>query len=633
MRRALFCLLTAVACSDGAAEQAKRESCERVAAAWSPDVLGAEVAPTVHAAPVETSSTAKLAVAVYHFNVQYVAGGLVGFPDGEIVEQYNLDEAETEDRIVTEGLEPVLDLFLAHPTFRADIELQAYMVEVIALRHPNVLAKMKMLASSGQIDFDSFHYSDQLYVAYPRRDLAVSLDLTEQIFARAGLPLGLSIFTQEGQFARGQVPIAAQRGYEVSVLPKNLFSYQFGEERSNADVLYQIPGTDPPHAVIIGGKGWRGVDQNGAEVELQWTFMDDGEVAFSEGRLNPYFGLDYVVDPEKIAEHIAQLEAMETAGYTHVTIAEAVRALKKRGVAFADLPPVLDGTWQPADTNNVFRWMGGGGLFRAFEADSDVLASIWRARTAVERLELETAGDPEAAFGVRAAWREALLAQVSDSTGWNPFINEIRYSFERAEAARSLAADVRVCRGLEPDRERTIACTPSSKTLAELGAEVIAPARRITARIESCASNFGELTRIAIDVPKLVEQEKLLDANDMESKEREVELRFRQTSRTFGLATAFTEGVQSIALDDYTFESMGIALPIGLIELSPKRWVIQDLHSGRVAALIARTGADEGWVRFMDFVVSRAASSTRLYYLADGLEADEARALAETINR
>src|SRR5687767_7417351 len=140
------------------------------------------------------------------------------------------------------------------------------MVEVIALRHPDVLDKMRALAWRGQIDFDSFHYSDQLYVAYPRRDLEVSLDLTAEVFARAGLPLGRSIFTQEGQFARGQIPIAAQRGYEASVLPKNLFTYQLGETAAEMNVLYAEPDV-ADHTVILGGRGF-----HSADFELAWTF-------------------------------------------------------------------------------------------------------------------------------------------------------------------------------------------------------------------------------------------------------------------------------------------------------------------------------------------------------------------------
>ena len=129
---------------------------------------------------------------------------------------------------------------------------------------------------------------------------------------------------------------------------------------------------------------------------------------------------------------------MEADGYVHATVAEAVRAMKARGVTPAPLPPVLDGTWQPSNTGNVFRWMGGGGLFRTQESDGDTLAAIWRGRAAAAAAQSAAEGvaDERLQAGVMAAWREALLAEVSDSTGWNPFVNEVRYSRERAAAAR-----------------------------------------------------------------------------------------------------------------------------------------------------------------------------------------------------
>src|SRR5688572_18487850 len=126
----------------------------------------------------------KFALGMFHFNVQYVAGGVVGFggPSSE------RSELQIEDAIIVESLEPVLDLFLAHPTWGQDIEMQGYMLEVIAKRHPGVLDKIKRLVASGQIDVESFHYSDQLFIAYPRSDWDRSQTLNADAFARAAVP-------------------------------------------------------------------------------------------------------------------------------------------------------------------------------------------------------------------------------------------------------------------------------------------------------------------------------------------------------------------------------------------------------------------------------------------------------------
>lgn len=584
----------------------------------------------------DLASARKLALSVFHFNIQYVAGGLTGFPDNTVVDTYNLNEVEVEDLIIKTGLEPLLDIYLEHPTFHGDVELQAYMVEVIAKRHPTVLEKMRLLAGRGQIDFDSFHYSDQLYVAYPRRDLEVSLDLVKGVFDRVCLPVGRSIFTQEGQFARGQLGLARDRGYRVSVLPKNLFGYQFGEMAAG-NVLFEDAAA-PGHAVLIGGRGWRsGPPAGGGDpVEIVWTFMDDGEVAFAKSRLNPYFGRDYQVDRERVQKHIDELMRLEEQGFVHATIAEAAQAMDRIGVARAPLPPVLDGTWQPKDTNNLFRWMGGAGLFRTYERDSDTLAAIWRASAIVGRADAAArrlGWTMELGPALLAAWREALLAQVSDSTGWNPWRTEVEYSNAHAKTAIALGGSLLACMGQPSVPAPAIACELMvRRTLGDLGAEVRS-GRRVTSTIRGCASSSAErIHQIEIDVPKLVDAEHLLDASEQESNDRNLELRFAAQG-PLELVEALQDRPGTLALEAYAFDSIGLPLANGLIGLGGGRYVIQEHGTGRVAALIARRGPDSGFVRFVDNTVSRAYGSTRRWYVLESAELAFAQRLANAINR
>ncbi|MCB9651932.1 MAG: hypothetical protein H6730_35835 [Deltaproteobacteria bacterium] len=630
---AAACAVLLAACGGGEEDDA---ACQRLDEAWHLDSIPLAAAPAPsRPEPADVSSASKLAVAVYHFNVQYVAGGLKGFPDGTYVPEYDLDEAQVEDRIVQEGLRPVLDLFLAHPSFKADIELQAYMLEIIAQRHPEVLEKMRTLATRGQIDFASFHYSDQLYVAYPRRDLEVSLDLTKAVFDRAGIPLGRSIFTQEGQFAAGQLAIADGRGYEVSILPKNLFRYQFGDAPAQASVLYRDPAV-PDHTVILGAQGWSGTDGQGQPLEVRWTFMDDGEIAFSEGELNPYFGLDYVVDPDAIAAHVAELEAMEADGYVHATVAEAVRAMKARGVTPAPLPPVLDGTWQPSNTGNVFRWMGGGGLFRTQESDGDTLAAIWRGRAAAAAAQSAAEGvaDERLQAGVMAAWREALLAEVSDSTGWNPFVNEVRYSRERAAAAEAIAQDVLLCGALAVPALASLECAADGTTLADLGAEVLAEARGPEVVVERCTDpEIPALHRIVVRADEVAEVEELFDPSEQATLQRELEVRFAWEGETFTLIEALRDAPVSHTLGDYVFEWIGIPLPEGLLSLGADRWVVQDHATGRVAARVSTSSTARDQVSFLDMTVARSAPAERHFYVLEGVGPVEAAAFARRMNR
>ena len=51
--------------------------------------------------------------------------------------------------------------------------------------------------------------------------------------------------------------------------------------------------------------------------------------------------------------------ALEQKGYKVTSVGDFVAHLKAMGVPQPDLPPVLDGTWQPIDTQSVWRWLGG----------------------------------------------------------------------------------------------------------------------------------------------------------------------------------------------------------------------------------------------------------------------------------
>ncbi|MFZ5469991.1 MAG: hypothetical protein ACOZIN_11200, partial [Myxococcota bacterium] len=90
---------------------------------------------------------------LYHFNLQYVAGGMQNYPDGKSRDpNYNLSEEQVEDLIVVESFAPLLKIFLRHPTWKADLEMQGLFVEVLAARHPQVLEDLRTLAMRGQIE-------------------------------------------------------------------------------------------------------------------------------------------------------------------------------------------------------------------------------------------------------------------------------------------------------------------------------------------------------------------------------------------------------------------------------------------------------------------------------------------------
>src|SRR5262245_17135718 len=101
------------------------------------------LAPSVADAALE-----RYALSMFHFNVQYVAGGLVGYPGFGGTRR----PEEVEDQIVVESLLPVLEMYAAHPTWGVNIEMQAYLLDVLAARHPDTLDLLRDMAMSGQVE-------------------------------------------------------------------------------------------------------------------------------------------------------------------------------------------------------------------------------------------------------------------------------------------------------------------------------------------------------------------------------------------------------------------------------------------------------------------------------------------------
>jgi hypothetical protein len=376
-------------------------------------------------------------LALFHFNLQYVPGGLHGFPDGTGSggPDYDLTNDEVEDRIITESFEPLLDTCLDHPEIAIDIELQGYFLDVLAARHPGVIGKLKTLTANGQVELVSIHYSDQLFLAFPRVDLERSFALDEAAFARAGLPRAEVSFAQEGQFGEGLLDFLAAHGFRGALMPKNLLHYL---HRGLPFAARYDAGSGLP-TVALAGEG--GADPSGA-VAVDWSFFDDGELWASD-RLSPYFGKRYAFNPAERDAFVARIQSAIAAGFTPATVSRYLDRLEALAVPRPPLPPILDGTWQPGSTDTMHKWLGGSGLFDAFgpgEKDNVVRTRNARGHAALVAAEaaLSSMDGGQRADGqkrIDTGWRELALGEVTDATGINPYRTEVEYGIAHSDAA------------------------------------------------------------------------------------------------------------------------------------------------------------------------------------------------------
>jgi hypothetical protein len=577
----------------------------------------AAAAATLFGAATATAQE-KYALQLFHFNVQYVCGGTIGFTGETKVPEIDLDNDETEDRIITESFEPIVDLFEKHPTWGVDLEMQAYMLDVIAWRHPDLLEKMRTMTKSGQIDILSFHYSDQLFIGYPEVDWEKSQELTKATFDKHDIPLSRSVFCQEGQAAPAMARQMADRGYRTMAWPKNLWRYQHGD--ADAEPLYSFGDI----FMIQAGKGVSYDDGNNA-IEMTWTFFDDGEL-LATGDQNPYFTEFFVHKPEVVAEYEQRLLDLEADGYTIATIDQYASAVETL-VTPAEPPPLLDGTWQPDSTNGVSRWLGRQGVWPGQERDNHVRTTGAQAhRELVAAETVAEAAGIDARAPLDAAWRMLFLGQVTDASGINPFRGEIQYGMAHMTESMRIARDViregKQSLGLtsaliDPDTgdvsegaDDGLRGTPTEPPLAL----VIDPGdREVTETWELVGDGHwrvglvfgpGELTRIAVTFPGELEDELSLGLS-------------------LDDATPAT-----ISRSAFSFETFHFALPTGYIGLGSGRYVIKDMGAVHLAAEIQREGGD---VLFIDETTQPSETQRWVFHVFDATPEDAA-AMAMTIN-
>lgn len=597
-------------------------------------LLALGVAPARAAA----QEPARFSLSMFHFNIQYVAGGLEGFPDGVSTQAgFQLDERRVEDLVVTESFEPALDLLLRHPTWKLTLELQGYMVEVMLERHPAVIDKLRQLVDEGRVELVSFHYSDQLFLAYPRVAMERSHELLDAVMAEAGLGLSPVTFCQEGQFGEGMARLAPDHGQTILGLPKNLFRFQHAAEAETAAPLYRLDDAD----VVLIGRGFDSPD-----LQVTWSFFDDGEL-WSTNDANPYFGPEFRIDPASIAEYEQGLADQEAAGVRIATIEEYVEHVKAAGIAQPPLPPLLDGTWQPGSTESMYRWMGRSGIWDALyqcERDNEVVSG--NVRTIHDVLTAEAllgwgrehgiVAPGEHSEGLTACWREALLGQVTDASGINPFIGEVEYGLEHAARARACALAV----------TSDVATRAGSPYLVvDLEAGTVSPRDdRPREDVSVVAAPFDEADGFTVEAPgravevvweTVGEGDRLrrvtITARTAPTGERSMAVTFPFELTELRLSPGLVEDeVRTYPLEAFDFEEGTISLPVanGLFGLDEELWLILDTRQVHVAATI-RTG--EPTVLFRDDTMDPSGDATWVFFLFEGT-AEEALAEANRRN-
>ncbi len=338
---------------------------------------------------------------MYHFNIQYVVG----------------HEASMR-RIVKQSFEPLVDFYLKHPGWGASFEMQGRMIEYMAEKHPAVLEKFKKLINSGQAELVSFHYGDQLLLAFPAHDQNWSLRINDRVLEENGIERSGVIFAQEAQFGEGYAVMAKKHGYNVAVMTTSQYRWFQDDPRFpyfTVNGMEVITNKDAVHK------------ESG--IKVKWQFLGDGELVVTGG-FSPYFPGLFHKNPIRLAFLEREMNKAVAEGYKPSTVTEYVKALKSAEVDYAPLLPILDSPWRPEDGSGVFQWMGK--YVTPWEKDYDMRTKNWQVRSLL--IEAERAGVREDLL--EEAWGHMVNAQVSDPTGWFPLPVEIDWDYEMMDNVR-----------------------------------------------------------------------------------------------------------------------------------------------------------------------------------------------------
>lgn len=550
----------------------------------------------------------KYALSMFHFNIQYVCGGLEGIVKGlGPIPSWELNAIETEDMIVEESFEPVVNLLMGHPNWSLTFEMQGYFLDVLAERHPDVLANLRTLAKAGRAEVVSFHYSDQLFIGYPYEDWKRSVELTIDTFAKHDIPLSKAVFCQEGQASPGMKQAMEEYGYEVMVWPKNLWSYQYND--FDADPFYTFGNIK----MIAGAKG---VSDPVNGVYMTWTFFGDGEL-LATNDWDPYFPWFFKHSPTAVAEYEDRLQSLEDQGYVIGAVTDYVDALENAAITPSTPPDLMGGTWQPSSTDGTHRWMGGSGLWGYDERDNFVRtlgATAHRELLAAETMNEQA--DLDMRDQLDQAWRLLALGQVTDATGINPFRGEIEYGIAHMGEVVRIAAEV-IESGKTVLRLNMAKIDTKTGTVTEDGPpmepdDVAAP---IDIEINVVGRDVVETWYEVSDDPLIYKLEISFSARD-ENNFHKIEVLFPGAAGPIEYSPGLMdEQVVSFDRSQFVFEHFYLPLANGLIGLGNGKYLVKDQAYCHLSAQIYTANPD---VIFRDETAGYFEEHKWVFYLVEG---------------
>ena len=148
-----------------------------------------------------------LALSLFHFNPHWGAN------------------ERSANRHRTETLGPFLHALHSNPRWRVDIEISGSGLEFLQSGYPEQIRLLRELVHRGQVELISALYTPNIWIAFPRRDLEMSIELKRRCLEKLGFPWSRIFFAQEAFF--GEVVQALTEHFDIAVCKDDYLSYSY----------------------------------------------------------------------------------------------------------------------------------------------------------------------------------------------------------------------------------------------------------------------------------------------------------------------------------------------------------------------------------------------------------------------
>jgi hypothetical protein len=571
----------------------------------------------------------KLALGLFHFNPHWNA------------------DPRSGHRHCTETLAPLLASLSRHPEWRFSIEISGSGLEFILQAYPRLIELLRRLIDMGQVELISALYTPSIWVAFPRRDLIQAIRFNQACLDRLRLPHSKIFFAQEAFFGEGVATL--QDYFEIAVCKDDYLSHYYDleltrtlytlrgmkvvvasshllneicrwmEEDPSLPVQYALTLCHLKHLATMTGlnlpDSFPGRAGKAGATEWLWYHCGDGN---HFGTIHKPDNLDLCFfDPTWNRLCVGLLNHYREKGFDFVTIGRYVRSLDY-GTA-KELPILAEGAWNPKLSHGVRRWMGENST--PYENDCGVLTAIARARCRLLAAETCVSKAGEAApesiqKSMHEAWSWLLHAQISDGLGWNAGPQAAQRAILLAEQAFLAANQVL----LESGRTVSELSIPPPKAKPSPEHQPGVEERPVEPVLFGAEGTFQIIQH---------SEGAYVCECSFEPKAEDYGIRFPfQMEELVYCPSAMETTPCRIALAELLPEVVTLPLANGLLQLSPRWFLVKDLQTVHIAAQICRLD------RTVEFSVSGFAPARPhhwRFYLIRGTPESAAR-FANSIN-